>query len=228
MNQEIQNFMTNQKEIFLSTEGDAYAIRNEIASRSLHNYPDIDLISKYMPIDNENKPKILEIGCGLGNRTFELAKQIPSYCFGIDPSKVAIEKAKKFTYEHNNDANVQIEFKVGTADSLEFPDKYFDLVYFGFLLYLVDRDLLPRVYQETCRVLKSNGFVAILDFFVSSPTSNIYKHDLRIRSFKDKYDSLFEELGFTRIAQLSLNQKGSIGFEIDPDERTAFTLLKRV
>jgi SAM-dependent methyltransferase len=217
----------NQKEIFLSGEGDNWIRRNESAIRSLREYPDVELLAKYVVTPDNATPRFLEVGCGGGNRTLALAKEIPSHCFGVDPSRVAIDIAKSYVQTNYPELQSRLQFKVGTADSLDYPNKYFDLVYFGFCLYLVDRSLLTNVFNETCRVLKPDGFVAILDFYASEQINNVYKHDTRVTSFKDRYDVLFESFKFVRVAHLSLLESGSIGFETDDNRRIGFTLLKR-
>ena len=75
--------------------------------------------------------------------------------FGIDPSIKAI-KANK---------NLNISLKKGTADALPYKDKSFDLVIYGFCLYLVDKELLFKVVHEANRVIKLKGNVAIFDFY---------------------------------------------------------------
>jgi ubiquinone/menaquinone biosynthesis C-methylase UbiE len=62
--------------------------------------------------------------------------------FGIDPSQNVIEEANK-----NG-----ITAKVGTADLLDFNDDKFDIVIFGFYLYLCDRKDLFKIASEANRV----------------------------------------------------------------------------
>ena len=65
-----------------------------------------------------------------------------------------------------------ISAKIGTADQLDFEDKYFDFVIFWFCLYLCDRDDLFQIAKETDRVIKNEGFIIVLDFYNSGKNIN--------------------------------------------------------
>ena len=47
-----------------------------------------------------------------------------------------------------------VKLKIGTAEKLKFEDDKFDLIIFGFCLYLCDREDLIKIVDETNRVLK--------------------------------------------------------------------------
>lgn len=102
-------------------------------------------------------------------------------CKGIEPS----EKAVAFARQKG------LEVYQGTADNLPFPDKSFDIVIFGFCLYLCDRDDLFRIAQEADRVLNNPGWLIILDFFSPTPVMKPYHHLQGLYSFKMDYRSLF-------------------------------------
>ena len=123
-----------QKEIFLQSEGDAWFIRNQqgVATRKL---PDDDLILReILDIHGQSggggRLKGLEIGCGDGTRLAWLKNNLNADCYGIEPSikSVAAACAKG------------INVTQGTADILPFADQSFDIVIFGFCLYLCDRE----------------------------------------------------------------------------------------
>ncbi|MHB1392781.1 MAG: class I SAM-dependent methyltransferase [Clostridia bacterium] len=177
-----------QKSIFLNGEADNYFKRN-VEKTEVGNLPEIYIVySKYI------KPgsRILEIGCGFGNNLYYFHENHKCECFGIDPSKEAIEFGKE---EYSS-----LNLSVGTADELDFEDSYFDFIFFGFCLYLVDRKLLPKVVYETDRVLKDSGILGITDFDAKFPYSNTYKHNTDIHSFKMDYGNLF--LAFPHYIQL--------------------------
>ena len=62
---------------------------------------------------------VLEIGCSNGWRLEAIREKYGCDCLGIDPA----------------DSQFPYIFK-GTADSLPYPDNQFDLVIYGFCLYL--------------------------------------------------------------------------------------------
>ena len=117
-----------QKTIFLLDEGDAWLDRNLnlLKGKDYSQDPIIENICKISQSSHLTQPlKILEIGCGDGGRLAAIQKSVKCECYGIDPSKKAIEIAK----------NLGVIASVGVADSLQFERATFDIVIFGFCLY---------------------------------------------------------------------------------------------
>jgi SAM-dependent methyltransferase len=70
--------------------------------------------------------RILEVGCGNGERTLFLAREYPSARVrGVDPSADAIRAA---TARIGLDPEGRVAFKLGERGALPFPDDHFDLV----------------------------------------------------------------------------------------------------
>ena len=176
--------MTKQKQIFLESEGDAWHFRNQSAllKKNLHNKDFIinEILSIYK-YESSKKLKILEIGCGNGYRLDWLQKNIKTICFGIEPSKQAVEVA----------ISNGLQVKQGTADSLPFDKNSFDIIIFGFCLYLCDREDLFKIAAEADRVCKNPGWIIIKDFYNSNFASNDYHHLKGLKSFKMDYRSIF-------------------------------------
>jgi ubiquinone/menaquinone biosynthesis C-methylase UbiE len=174
--------MTVQKTAFLRSEGNAWFNRNQKALSEI-SLPDQDrLLPDLLELPLQPSMKVLEIGCGSGDRLVWLKENIGLECSGIDPSAQAIEIARS----HG------IKACQGTADSLPFNNESFDLVIFGFCLYLCDRNDLCRIVQEADRVLKSQSWLAILDFFTPIPISHPYHHLSGLSSYKMDYRTLFD------------------------------------
>lgn len=123
----------------------------------------------------------MEIGCGDGGRLAWLQANLNIQCSGIDPSAQAVEAAQK----------MRIDARQGTADKLPFEDSYFDLVCFGFCLYLCDRDDLFRIAAEADRVLKDSGWLIIFDFYSAFPQESPYKYISGLSTYKMDYKTLF-------------------------------------
>ena len=68
-------------------------------------------------------------------------------CYGIEPSFKAVETA----------CTSGVNAVQGTADRLPYRDGLFDVVVFGFCLYLCDREDLFRIASEADRVLNDQG-----------------------------------------------------------------------
>ncbi len=172
-----------QKEVFLQAEGDAWFSRNReaVARRRL---PDEDAILRALLAVAPGLPKparILEIGCGDGTRLAWLKEMRNAQCFGIEPSAQAVAAAR----------TRGVDAQQGTADVLPFEANSFDVVVFGFCLYLCDRDDLFRIASEADRVLRSPGWLLIEDFFSPTPRARPYHHRPGVNTYKMDYRTLF-------------------------------------
>lgn len=92
--------------------------------------------------------RLLEIGCGEG---IVLAEATAAEKFGTDLSSLALEKAA---------SRIEAELSVALAESLPFPDDYFDLVASVGVMehFLDDREANREIY----RVLKEEGHYIVL------------------------------------------------------------------
>jgi ubiquinone/menaquinone biosynthesis C-methylase UbiE len=169
----------DQKEIFSAIEGDKYYGRNKnklVCSRDEHIIPAIAQLELY-------PKKILEIGCSNGWRLKLLNKIYKSDCWGIDPSLEAIREGEK---EFN-----EVSLVKGTADTLPYDNEMFDMVIYGFCLYLCDRSDLFKIAYEADRVLMDLGHIVIYDFHPPFEYKNNYAHCKGLYSYKMNYSNLF-------------------------------------
>lgn len=171
----------DQKNIFLNKEGDNWFNRNldTISGNDIKN----DKVISIMESLNIRPGKVLEIGCANGYRLNEINKKYNCEVFGIEPSAKAVEAG---IIKYSN-----INLAVGTADKLPYKEKEFDLLIFGFCLYLCDRHDLFKIAAEADRVLQENGEVIILDFCTPFPYSNKYSHTEGVTSYKMDYSKMF-------------------------------------
>ena len=109
--------------------------------------------------------RLLKLDVG-GHRLEIIRNAFHSDSYGIDPSSKDIEDGKSI-YPNNS-------FQVGTADNLPFDDDSFDMVIFGFCLYLCDRKDLFKIAYEADRCLKNKGTLVIKDFCPPFPYKNNY------------------------------------------------------
>ena len=172
-----------QRDVFLKSEGDAWFKRNKKAV-SEHKLPEDDpILCELIEISttNNGKLKILEIGCGDGTRLNWLQENLQAECYGLDPSLQAVQVA----------CEKGVVAQLGTADKLPFKNKSFDIVIFGFCLYLCDREDLFLISQEADRVLREPGWMIIMDFYSPTPSVQTYHHFEGLLSYKMDYRQLF-------------------------------------
>jgi SAM-dependent methyltransferase len=152
--------MGKQSQVFLEGEGAAWNLRNKDAPKL-----DPDPVIKVIEHNSIKPTSILEIGCGDGWRLKQLAKQYNCSFAGIDPALPA----------RWPDINNRL-FR-GTAENLSFAlTKTFDLIIYGFCLYLCDPEDYLRIATEADRVLQDGGHIIIHDFYSETPYKTPYKH----------------------------------------------------
>ncbi|MGZ3770826.1 MAG: class I SAM-dependent methyltransferase [Bdellovibrio sp.] len=101
--------------------------------------------------------RLLELGCGAGNLSIELAKKGFDVS-GVDFSETAIEWAK----ENSKQISQNIDFKVAdVADLSAFSDESFDVLYDGNCLHCILGERRSIALAEWKRVLKRNGILFI-------------------------------------------------------------------
>jgi len=122
-------------------------------------------------MDVKEGMKVLDLCCGTGDWTLDLAKAVGEQgsVIGLDFSenmlKVAQNKAKQSEYKN-------IELIQGNAMNLPFEDNSFDTVTIGYGLRNTPEYL--TVLKEMNRVLKSGGQAVCID--TSHPILPIYRH----------------------------------------------------
>lgn len=126
----------------------------------------------------ENFKHILELGCGKGRNASVLAKKFGNKVVGVDLSEENIKVARS--------SYPDLEFKVGSADNLDFPDATFDEIYAYDVFEHVDD--LQKCAAETVRVLKPKGKLIVN---VPAPASERWL--LKVRP------TYFEEIHHVRI-----------------------------
>ncbi|UYO93982.1 class I SAM-dependent methyltransferase [Pollutimonas sp. M17] len=177
----------SQKDVFLSSEADAWYERNLKAVKKIDFSIDpvslavLELVTTFPPEMQARRLRVLEVGCGEGRRLEWLAAKLNLDVYGIEPSALAVDKARARG----------ITAERGTADDLPFDDATFDVLIFGFCLYLCDRQDLFRVAQEANRVLKPDSWLVINDFYAPHPIKREYHHKPGVYSYKMDYRRLF-------------------------------------
>lgn len=210
-----------QKEIFLQSEGNAWFTRNQqgVAIRKL---PDADpllreILDLHLQARGGRGLKVLEVGCGDGTRLFWLKNNLNADCYGIEPSALAVAAA----------CAKGINVQQGTADLLPFDNQCFDIVIFGFCLYLCDREDLFRIAAEADRVLRNPSWLMIMDFYSPIPLVRNYHHLPGMQSYKMDYLSLFSWHPDYECMTHKVRHHGDASYTDDPDEWVAVSVLRK-
>jgi len=209
--------MTTQKEIFKAGEGDQWFERNK---KSLNSPPgeDDDIVNLIRSMELFPK-RVLEIGCGGGHRLEIIRNVFQADCYGIDPSSKAIDDGK------SKYPNISLE--VGTADNLPFDPDSFDMIIFGFCLYLCDREDLFKIAYEADRCLKNKGTLIIKDFYPPFAYKNKYSHHDSIYSYKMDYSRMFNwNPTYAEVSKIVFSHSGSALRDV-PDEKLAIVFLRK-
>ena len=132
--------------------------------------------------------KILEVGCGTGWITAELAS-IGGYVDAIDISSEAIKKAISFLKTH--DLLDRCNFSIMKAEGLKYEKDSFDIIVgFAVLHHLNLSKSMPEFY----RVLKPGGRAYFAEPLGYNAFINLYRHFTPIYRTPDEHPLLFEDL----------------------------------
>lgn len=147
----------------------------------------IDVSLKY--VDKKKVKKVLDLGCGVGNKTYFLANKLPNAkVIGSDFSETGINEARK-SYSAKN-----LQYEVGDASGLKKTDKA-DLVTFFEVLEHVDS--WTEVLGDT---IKKTGAKYIM---IGSPTGKRYEggiHTGHVLHFKEgQIEEFMEKNGYKSV-----------------------------
>jgi ubiquinone/menaquinone biosynthesis C-methylase UbiE len=141
---------------------------------------------------------LLDIGTAMGNAAFALAKHVKNV-HGIDINPEYLAKAQKNAAEKGID---NIEFGVGIAEDLEFPDDFFDIVICRLAIHHFSEPV--KALSEINRVLKPGGKFEISEVVYSDFVRSQWSI---INHLKEPYDRLYTYLELVHMLNRS-------GFEI--------------
>ncbi|GIW07542.1 MAG: hypothetical protein KatS3mg060_2347 [Dehalococcoidia bacterium] len=104
--------------------------------------------------------RVLDVGCGTGYFARLLARAVgpEGLVVGIDPSREMIAYATRKAGHARN-----CEFRVGTAESLDFPAEHFDVVVSSLVLHHLPEDLRVPALREMRRVLQPGGKLLVAE-----------------------------------------------------------------
>ncbi len=96
----------------------------------------------------------LDLGCGTGRFTSDIAQMIGGKAVGIDPVCSLLAMASK---------KENVEYRLMEPGSLPFPEDHFDVVWICLVLGGMNGALLERTVYEIKRVLKKDGLLFLVE-----------------------------------------------------------------
>jgi len=164
-----------QADVFVESEGDAWLARN----RALVGRDPVSDAIDHLGLKPQ---RVLEIGCANGWRLEALRSRFGCDVMGVEPSMQAgIEAAGR-----------RVPVWRSTAESLPAQDDTFDLVIYGFVLYLCDPIDWFRIAAQGDRVLKDGGHLIIHDFAEpTKPFARRYAHRDDVLAYHMRFSGLW-------------------------------------
>jgi SAM-dependent methyltransferase len=145
-----------------------------------HLWRTVDNSAAYLAEHLEPGMSLLDVGCGPGNLTVDLARRLtPGRVIGVDNAESIIERAR---IDIPADV-VNIEFRSGDVYEMEFGDDSFDIVHAHQVLQHLDDPV--AALAEMRRACRPGGIVAARDAVYSTMTW--HQEDDRLERWRTLY-----------------------------------------
>jgi ubiquinone/menaquinone biosynthesis C-methylase UbiE len=166
--------------------------------------------------------KILDMGCGIGQKTIPIADAFPeAEVYAIDLGAPMV----KYAHKRAERMGRRIHFSQQNVEQTNFADNTFDLVVSTILLHEIPPSAIRNMLKESYRVLKPGGLAAHLDLppYNQQAVYNAFLMDWDTRNNGEPYWRAFHELelvalyreaGFKNVREITAESKwsGSTGF----------------
>ncbi|XP_023326515.1 putative methyltransferase DDB_G0268948 isoform X2 [Eurytemora carolleeae] len=136
-------------------------------------------IIKYHGTAENKLQTCVDVGCGSGQFT-QLLIPFSHHIIGQDISPTQIKEAKEIFCDSN------IEFRVGSAESIDIPDSSVDLVTISQALHWVQ---VEEFYKEVDRILVPGGTLAVVGYQFTCPHQTWTNN----RTLKDALHTVYSE-----------------------------------
>lgn len=170
-------------------------------------------------IELRSSERVLDVGCGEGKITAQIAKRVPSgSVVGVDPSHKMIRFAREHFSAHSQP---NLRFEVGDARSLPFHQEFDLAVSFNALHWIPEQEAALQAIR--CALVTSGkaqfrlvtagarqSIESVVEEIRGTPEWRIHFenfHDPYLRLTPDEYASLAEENGF-RVVRLQTRDHG--------------------
>lgn len=153
-------------------------------------------IEKIVPLHGKD---ILDIGCGDGTRTSQIAQRASSVS-GVDPDIFSVQKAQLLGI-------LNMECRRGFAQELKFNDSQFDVVTFLLSFHHVSTPYMGTSIDEALRVVRPQGHII---FFEPAFRGSFFEAEMRFKAGDGDertekalaYASMLRHRGLREIAEI--------------------------
>ena len=163
-----------RRERMAHTEDDILARSHQLKDRFPHirTYPGLQrMLSQFQICAASSQGlQVLDIGCGKGERSLELAK-LGARVQGVDISPAYVQTAREEASAAGY-SDSQVHFSTMDAHRLEFPDETFDLVVGDGILHHLELDVSTA---EIMRVLKVGGRALFREPLRDNPLLRLFR-----------------------------------------------------
>lgn len=175
--------------------GEASSIGLDFTRQAFHMLPELD------------RPRILDVGCGQGRATLELARLSGGQVVGLDIDQTALEVLSRRIEEEGLASQVQIVH--GSMFELDFPDESFDLLWAEGALNIIG---FEKGLREWRRLIKPHGFLVAHEGAWLRPDPP--------QAIVDRWQTVFPEISSIPeyIKQLPCHGYRPIGYFALPDD----------
>lgn len=140
---------------------------------------------------------ILDLGCGTGRFTPDLASLINGKAIGVDPTSALLEMAPK---------SKNVEYRVMKKSKIPLADKSVDIIWIYAVLGCIKGRMLNKTVNEINRVLKDGGLLFLTENTTRAPNKRYHKY----RQFED-YKKIFPFINLAYLdSYLDLDERMSI------------------
>ena len=135
--------------------GNSMGDQNDLLSQAI-----IGHMQNYIKLPEPER--ILDIGCAIGNSTLPFAKIFPNTeIHGIDVASPCL----RYAHARANALGVTAHFSQQNAEQTNFENETFDLITSCLLLHETSHGAIPKIINETYRLLKPGGWMMHLDVY---------------------------------------------------------------
>lgn len=158
--------------------------------------------------DLPSKPNILDIGCGPGMQTIELAKNINGKIVALDPHKPFLDVLTRNSVEQG--VSEKIKATEGSMFSLEFAKNSFDVIWSEGAIFIIG---FSRGIKEWKEYIKTGGYLVVSEISwlrqdIPEEARAFWEADYpHIKGISDNM-KIIEESGYSSVGHFVLPKSG--------------------